>query len=220
MNTRSLLARIASFTGIAVGAFAFVAVASTWTAPSATPPGNNVPAPINVGPNTDSSGNPLTQVKSDGLVMQGLLALSTLQFNPGGASNVAPGSTLTASDANGDVQWTATASCSNSPTDLTNSTVYQNTSGHKLMVVASQFDAVTGGGLGPVANVTGYIGISSSPTTHVAESFVGTSGAGISNHAAASITFVVPVGYYYEVVTNNPVGSAVWNSFQSWQMCP
>lgn len=106
MNTRSLLTRIAAITGIAVGAFAFMATASTWTAPTAAAPSGNVPAPINVGPNTDSSNNPLTQVKSDALVIQGLLGLSSLQFNPAGASNVAVGSTLTASDNKGDVQWT------------------------------------------------------------------------------------------------------------------
>jgi len=107
MNTRSFLTRVAAISGIAVGAFAFVAMAGTWTPPAGAPPTNNVPFPINVGPNTDASGNPLTQVKSDALVVQGLLGLSSLQFNPGGLSNIVPGSTLTASDNKGDAQWTA-----------------------------------------------------------------------------------------------------------------
>ena len=48
-NTSSMLVRIASFTGIALGAFALVAAAGTWTPPPQTAPAGNVDAPINVG---------------------------------------------------------------------------------------------------------------------------------------------------------------------------
>lgn len=42
--------KLASITfGVLVICFAFVNLASAWTAPTATPPGNNAPAPLNVG---------------------------------------------------------------------------------------------------------------------------------------------------------------------------
>lgn len=83
--------------GFLAGASALSALAQTgtWTAPTSAPPGGNVSAPLNVG-----SG---VQAKT------GLLGLSSLQFNPGGASNVISGSVLTAMDNYGTVGWAASA---------------------------------------------------------------------------------------------------------------
>jgi hypothetical protein len=57
--------------GFVIGASALVALAdSTWTpAPAGGPPNNNVPAPINVGPDA------VTQVKSDSLQINGSLGV-------------------------------------------------------------------------------------------------------------------------------------------------
>ena len=78
-------------------ASALVALAD-WNPAPATPPNNNVPAPINVGPNA------VAQVKSDGLTIQGLLGLGSMQFQPGGAA-VAIGSVMVAKDQFGTVMW-------------------------------------------------------------------------------------------------------------------
>ncbi len=92
--------------GFLLGATALSALAQTFTAPQSAPPNGNVAAPINVGPNAS------TQVKSDAFVIQGLLGLSSLQFNPGGTSNVTPGKVLMAIDNLGDVAWAATSTMS------------------------------------------------------------------------------------------------------------
>lgn len=57
-HTTSRLARIASLTGIMLGAFALSALAGTWTAPTNSPPDGNVDAPINIGygPQTKQGG--------------------------------------------------------------------------------------------------------------------------------------------------------------------
>ena len=66
----------------------------SWTAPTATPPGNNIAAPINV--------STAPQAKS------GLLGLSNFLFNPAWTSgSVATGSILTALDSDGTVGWGA-----------------------------------------------------------------------------------------------------------------
>ncbi len=80
--------------GFLIGATALSALAdtgNTWTPPSATPPGGNVAAPINVGS--------VAQAKT------GLLTLGNFQFDPGGASNITPGWVLTATNGNGAVAW-------------------------------------------------------------------------------------------------------------------
>ena len=49
-HTTSITARIVTLSGLFVGALALSAFATTtWTAPTATPPGNNVDQPLNVG---------------------------------------------------------------------------------------------------------------------------------------------------------------------------
>ena len=49
-HNTSIVARIATLSGLFVGAVVLSAfAATTWTAPTATPPGNNVDQPINVG---------------------------------------------------------------------------------------------------------------------------------------------------------------------------
>lgn len=92
--------------GFLVGATALSAIAQTsggtWTAPSATAPGNNVPAPINVG--------------STGQAKSGLLALANLVFNPTGVvGSVVPGSVLTSTDNAGTVGWQPSAGFLPSP---------------------------------------------------------------------------------------------------------
>ncbi len=57
-TSTSFLAKIGITTGALIAAVALSALAQqtgTWTAPTATPPGNNVAAPINVG----GGGDPL-----------------------------------------------------------------------------------------------------------------------------------------------------------------
>jgi len=79
--------------GALIGASAlsvWAQTSGTWTAPTATPPGNNIAAPINV--------STAPQSKS------GLLGLSNFLFNPVGTSgSVATGSVLTAMDSDGTV---------------------------------------------------------------------------------------------------------------------
>ncbi len=90
-----------TFTAVVIGALLGASALSvlaqtsgTWTAPTATPPGNNVPAPINVGD--------MKQAKT------GILALSKFLFNSTGVSgSVATGSVLTALDSDGTVGWGA-----------------------------------------------------------------------------------------------------------------
>ncbi|MEI6396797.1 MAG: hypothetical protein WCO48_01865 [Candidatus Taylorbacteria bacterium] len=91
-----------TFTAIAIGALlgasalSVLAQSSGWSAPTATPPGNNVAAPLNV--------STAPQAKS------GLLGLSNLLFNPTwSAGSVTPGSVLTALDSDGTVGWGAAA---------------------------------------------------------------------------------------------------------------
>ncbi|MEI6304477.1 MAG: hypothetical protein WCP09_00455 [Candidatus Taylorbacteria bacterium] len=60
MNKTSLINRIVTVTGLALGGFALsVLAATTWTAPSTPPPGNNVDAPINVGASTQKKAGAL-----------------------------------------------------------------------------------------------------------------------------------------------------------------
>jgi hypothetical protein len=88
----SILSASSLLIGGLIGASALVAMAQTsnWSGPTATPPNDNVAAPINVGD--------LAQVKT------GLLGLNALQFQPGG-TNVATGSVLVAEDQYGTVGW-------------------------------------------------------------------------------------------------------------------
>ena|GEM_PF-2635695 len=83
--------------GALIGASAlsvWAQTSGTWTAPTATPPGNNIAAPINV--------STAPQAKS------GLLGLSNFLFNPAWTSgSVATGSILTALDSDGTVGWGA-----------------------------------------------------------------------------------------------------------------
>jgi hypothetical protein len=85
--------------GFLLGATALSALASgTWTPPTATPPGGNIAAPINVGPNAT------TQEKTDSLIIDGVLALKSLVVNPGSGS-VADNQVLTSSGGNGTAVW-------------------------------------------------------------------------------------------------------------------
>ena len=97
-SSASFLSKIGLTAGALIAAVALSALAQTsgWTSAPATPPNGNVAAPINVSLSA--------QAKT------GLLGLSALQFNPGGASNIATGSVMTASDQFGDVGWSPAAS--------------------------------------------------------------------------------------------------------------
>ena len=101
----SFISAASLIVGGLIGASALVALAqtSTWTAPTATPPGGNVAAPINVG----GGGDPYTysQIKT------GLLGLSNLVVNnlqvltSEGTTSTTTGKVLTAVDNNGTVEW-------------------------------------------------------------------------------------------------------------------
>jgi hypothetical protein len=104
-KSSALLTRIAILSGLALGAFAFSAVAGSWTAAPPNPPNNNADAPINVG-----GGGPVGTASNYAQSKSGLLALASLMFDPGGATNIPVGSVLTAVDNYGTVGWGATGS--------------------------------------------------------------------------------------------------------------
>lgn len=88
---------------------------------------------------------------------------------------------------------------SNTPLQtLTNNTIYQNTSGTKLLVVAF------GNAVGASVNLEGFIGSTSTPTDLVSSD---------SGGARKSISFVVPNGWYYQV----KLGGGVLTS-QAWEL--
>jgi len=105
MKKYPFVSKIATITGLALGAFALSALATgTWTAPSAAAPNGNVDAPINVGGGT--AGNIYSQTKT------GFLTLANFIFNPTlTPGSVTAGSVLTAKDTNGTVGW-ASINCS------------------------------------------------------------------------------------------------------------
>lgn len=101
-------------------------------------------------------------------------------------------------------------SCSATPVQasMTNNTVYQNTSGSNLIVVAYGSQSATSG----QDTITGYI----SSTNSLTESNAVAKSAYNSTNKA-SVTFVVPPNYYYKTYdtsTNGPVLKS-----QAWQMC-
>ncbi|MDE2038246.1 MAG: hypothetical protein KGI69_03440 [Patescibacteria group bacterium] len=102
-TTTSTFAKIGVAAGglLVAAALSVAAQTSGWTAAPSNPPGGNVAAPINVGSSY--------QAKT------GLLGLSSLQFNPGGASNVIAGAVLTAADQYGTVQWATSTSGQSCP---------------------------------------------------------------------------------------------------------
>lgn len=101
MNSQKTIYRIASITGLLLGASVLSAFATTgWTPAPSAPPAENVPAPINVG----FTGNTIVQQKLDSLVIDGTLGLKDLIFKPAGVT-VVPGSVLKAKDSNGTVEW-------------------------------------------------------------------------------------------------------------------
>lgn len=61
------ISKIASITGLLLGAFALSAVASNWGPASCTAPGCNTKAPINVGPDAQTKKGPLAIGKSEEL---------------------------------------------------------------------------------------------------------------------------------------------------------
>ncbi len=104
MKKYPFVSKIATITGLALGAFALSALATgTWTAPSAAAPNGNVDAPINVGGGTAL--NIYSQTKT------GFLTLANFIFNPTLApGSVTAGSVLTAKDTSGTVGWAAPSS--------------------------------------------------------------------------------------------------------------
>lgn len=90
--------------------------------------------------------------------------------------------------------------------DFARNTVYQNTSGTQLIVMATGGQSQTGGGL----FLEGYIGSTEANLTRVSfYQFQSTN--------VASITFLVPPGYYYKVV-NDSANSPTLNA-QAWKVC-
>ncbi len=90
---KSTLARIATLSGLILGAFAVSAVAATWTPPPSAPPTGNPDAPVNVGS--------ATQTKLGWLGVRGLIATDfTLA-----TGTPAAGKVLTAIDSLGNATW-------------------------------------------------------------------------------------------------------------------
>lgn len=101
-------------------------------------------------------------------------------------------------------------SCSASPhqASMTSGTTYQNTTGGQLMVVV-------GGSQSSVSigdNIAGYVSIDSSMGTSdiVAQD-------GYSSTNKASITFLVPINYYYKVQNNTSNTPSM--KAQAWKLC-
>lgn len=100
---KSTLARIATLSGLILGAFAVSAVAATWTPPPSAPPTGNPDAPVNVGS--------ATQTKLGWLGVRGLIATDfTLA-----TGTPAAGKVLTAIDSLGNAAWQTPASISGGP---------------------------------------------------------------------------------------------------------
>jgi hypothetical protein len=104
----SIIARVATIVGLALGAFALSALAGTWTAPSVAPPGGNVDAPINVGGGIFGAPGYFSQTKAGDLTITGLLTLANLVFHPTGVT-INTGDVLTANSPAGDVKWATPA---------------------------------------------------------------------------------------------------------------
>jgi hypothetical protein len=93
-NFPQLASRIAILSGLALGAFAFSAVAGSWTAAPPNPPNNNADAPINVGG--------LSQAKT------GLLGLVNLVVTNLNVASGTPGiGQVLTSDSSGNASWQA-----------------------------------------------------------------------------------------------------------------
>jgi hypothetical protein len=134
------------------------------------------------------------------------VSLAAYSINAAWNTYVTTGNTLT------DVLWNDLvkqvediSTCSNtSIMTPTNNTIYQNTGKHKLMVTA--WVGATAAG----HDLTGYIGATNPPATISASDSSATSGA-----SRRSITFVVPIGWYYKVAdTSGSFGGA-----SVWEMC-
>jgi hypothetical protein len=97
----SLITRVVTLASLLVGAFAFSALAATWTAPTVPAPGGNPDAPINVGS--------LLQNKLGWLGVKGLVT-TDLTLATGTPS---AGMVLTALDSLGNAGWATPAASSN-----------------------------------------------------------------------------------------------------------
>lgn len=157
MNKTSFIARVAAISGLAVGAFAFAAIAGTWTAPTATPPTGNVAAPINVGNGTPVINQSGIQEKTDSLILDnGLTVLGNLVIAGGSPT---AGAVLTSNDATGAVKWGQTVSKITAGNNVTISP----TSGVGNVTVNASKTGTVGGGCYvhghsnvPVYNVMGW----------------------------------------------------------------
>ena len=165
----------------------------SWTAPTATPPGNNIAAPINV--------STAPQAKS------GLLGLSNFLFNPAWTSgSVATGSILTALDSDGTVGWGtggsgSGGSCSVSITNVVAGTVYQNTTGQEIFVTAS-INSTSGSKV-----INGFTSANSADIASLGDADFSSPylAASESGSDRGSISFIVRPGYYYRVYNSDGV---------------
>ncbi len=121
---QSILARVATITGLVIGGFALSVLATgTWTAPgtgqpvgtNCTPPNCNADAPLNVGTTS--------QNKIGGISLSTLLATGGIQIGSAASPGTfrfidghqAPGYVLTTVDYDGNVMWQATSSLGIAP---------------------------------------------------------------------------------------------------------
>ncbi len=105
ITRQSVLAASTLAIGAFLGASALVTLAQTgnWTAPTATPPGNNTPAPINVGNVTPSL--QVAQTRNGNLQINGILGIVGNLIVATGSPSV--GSVLTSADGLGTAKWTS-----------------------------------------------------------------------------------------------------------------
>ncbi len=223
----SFLAKTGILAGALIGALALSALAQssgTWTAPTATPPGNNVAAPINVG----GGGDPLTypQIKT-GLLGLSNLVVNNLQVLTGEGTTTTnttvgtggiSGKVLTAIDSNGTVGWRVAGgggwggSCSVALTSVNNNSVYQNTSSSNIVVTA--YESVSNAVSGAIMSITGSISQNGSGYSLVTNN----GGLMSSGGSGFAISFVVPSGYYYVVNASTNTGTLNFTG-STWPLC-
>jgi hypothetical protein len=102
MKNTLKITKVLSASGIIVGAFFLSAFASTFTAPTNSPPGDNTPVPLNVGSTPQSRSGSL-QINSNFAVAGKYLQVVKNFMYSVGTPGV--GKILTSIDSNGTAQW-------------------------------------------------------------------------------------------------------------------
>jgi len=200
----SLISATSLLIGGFIGASALVTLAQntgTWTNPLHTPPTclsgePGCDAPINVGKIfQERIGN--LQIDGTLAVMSGFRVATGTMNTDGSLIGGISGKVLTATDDLGDVAWAKLAtnsgsSCNSSPITLNTTQIpysAQNTTGNDILVEAVGY--INNGNPG----VSATVGASANSQQTVATNSHGNS--------YSSISFIVPVGYYYTITSGN-----------------